>query len=310
VLSGAENKSAEEIIRNADIAMYAAKDKGKDRAEIFDPSMRKRFLDRLNIETELQKAIPDNELHVFYQPIVILETGKLIGFEALIRWQHPQKGLMLPEEFIHIAEETGLIFDIDCWVLEKACRQVALWNEHYKFEQDLTISINISGKHITNPELHENIKRILDDTQLNPGNLKLEITELTIVDQNEIKSRSLASLQTLGVQIQIDDFGIGYSSLTYLSRFPISALKIDQSFVSRIVEETSQRDIIKAIVNLTESLNVSVIAEGVETQEQVIELMGLGCELAQGFHFSVPLGKPKIEEMLDKISNGNGHLPT
>jgi len=310
VLSGSDNKSAEEIIRNADIAMYAAKEKGKNRAEVFDPSMRERFLDRLNIETDLVKAIPNNEFHIFYQPIVILNSGELIGFEALLRWQHPEKGLLLPEDFIHIAEETGFIFDIDCWVLKEACRQLAIWNEHYKFDQDLTISTNISGKHITNPILHENIIKVLKETNLNPNNLKLEITEITIVDQNEITSRALTNLQSLGVQILIDDFGIGYSSLTYLSRFPISALKIDQSFVRRVVEESSQRDIIKAIVDLTESLNVSVIAEGVETQEQVSELMGLGCELAQGFHFSVPLEKSKVEAMLEKISHGDGHLPS
>ena len=239
-----------------------------------------------------------------------METGELTGFEALVRWKHPQKGFMPTEDFIKIAEDSGIIFDIDRWILQEACHRVSSWNEHYKFEKDLTISVNISGKHITDPGLHENIKQVLKETKLNPNNLKLEITELSLVDQNEVTARSLANLTTLGVQIQIDDFGIGYSSLTYLSRFPINALKIDQSFISQMVEETSQRDIIKAIVNLTESLNVGVIAEGVETPEQVRELISLGCKLAQGYHFSLPLETTKVEAMLDKIAQGDGHLPS
>ena len=310
VISGAEYKTTDEIIRNADIAMYVAKDRGKGRSEVFDPSMRKRFLDRLSIETDLRSAIANNELHVHYQPIVIMETGELIGFEALIRWQHPEKGLLIPDDFIKIAEDSGIIFDIDRWILQEACHKISKWNEKYEFANDLTMSVNISGQHIANSELHTTIKRIIQDTKLNPKILTLEITELSLVDQNEITAKALNNLRSLGVQIQIDDFGIGYSSLNYLSRFPISALKIDQSFISHLIDGTSQRDIIKAIVNLTESLEVDVIAEGVETLEQVNELLSLGCKLAQGYHFSLPVNSTNVEIMLEKISKGNGNLPT
>jgi diguanylate cyclase (GGDEF)-like protein/PAS domain S-box-containing protein len=309
VLCNSDYQDAEEIIRNADIAMYAAKDRGKGREAIFDPSMRQRFLDRLNTETDLRKAIPNHELQAYYQPIVVLETGQLTGFEALVRWQHPDKGLLLPEDFIKIAEETGQIFDIDLWILENACRQVSIWNREYKFNPELTISVNISGKHITNPTLYESIKKVLQETKIVPHNLKLEITELSIVDQNEVTALTLAKLKNLGVQIQIDDFGIGYSSLNYLSRFPINALKIDRSFINQVLEDASQREIIKAIVDLTETLKVSVIAEGVENTDQVGELLKLGCEYAQGYHFSLPLDTQKIEEMLVKIVEGDGNLP-
>ena len=193
-----------------------------------------------------------------------------MGFEALARWQHPVKGLLIPADFISIAEETNLIIEIDKWMLQEACSQVALWNRKYQLDEELTISVNISGKHITKPNLQNYIQYVLDDTKLNPKNLKLEITELSIVDQNEITARSLANFQRMGIQIQIDDFGIGYSSLSYLSRFPINALKIDKSFVSRIMDDSSQKDIIQAIVTLTNSLNANVIAEGVETLEQSI----------------------------------------
>jgi len=309
VLSGAEYKTTDEIIRNADIAMYAAKDRGKGRSEVFDPSMRKRFLDRLSIETDLRSAVANDELHVHYQPIVIMESGELIGFEALIRWQHPEKGLLIPEDFIKIAEDSGIIFDIDQWVLQEACHKISRWNDQYIFKNDLTISVNISGKHIANPELHAAVKRVIQETKLDPRILTLEITELSLVDQNEITARALKNLRTLGVQIQIDDFGIGYSSLNYLSRFPISALKIDHSFISQILDGTSQRDIIKAIIDLTESLNVDVIAEGVETPEQVHELLSLGCKFAQGYHYSLPVNSTNVEIMLEKIAKGNGNLP-
>jgi diguanylate cyclase (GGDEF)-like protein/PAS domain S-box-containing protein len=307
-LSQSEHKTAEDIIRNADIAMYEAKARGRARAEIYDPSMRQRFLKRLNTESALRKAISNNELRVYYQPIVVLQNGKLVGFEALVRWQHPEKGLLLPGDFINIAEETGIITDIDRWVLGEACNQVMIWNQRFKPEQDYEISINISARHITNPELHNYIKHVLNETGLNPNNLKLEITELTIIDQNEFTTRSLANLQNMGIQIQIDDFGIGYSSLAYLSQFPINALKIDQSFISGLLAKSSQREIVEAIVGLSKSLDVNVIAEGVETQEQLKELISLGCKLGQGYLVSYPLESSKIETLLEKIIIGNEDL--
>ncbi|MCJ7703525.1 MAG: GGDEF domain-containing phosphodiesterase, partial [Anaerolineales bacterium] len=303
VLCNSEFKDAEEIIRDADIAMYSAKAQGKAQAKFFEPIMRQQFLNRITLESDLRKAIQNKEFTAHYQPIFVLESEELVGFEALARWQHPTRGLLNPADFISVAEETGLIIEIDHYILYEACRQMKIWNGQYKPNQDLTVSINISGKHITDPELFKYIKEVLFKTQLDPKNLKLEITELTIVDQNEFTVRALSTLREMGVQIQIDDFGIGYSSLSYLSRFPINALKIDQSFVSRIVEESSQRDIVRAIITLTDRLNVNVIAEGVETSEQMAELKELGCEQGQGFFLSYPLDSGKVDIMLKKIQN-------
>jgi diguanylate cyclase (GGDEF)-like protein/PAS domain S-box-containing protein len=308
VLSQPDYSSAEEIIRNADIAMYAAKDRGKARAEIFDPTMRQKFLDRLGIETDLKKALQKQELVVYYQPIVNFETGIVFGFEALVRWQHPEKGLVRPSEFIQIAEETGMVADIDRWVLRESCAQVSRWNQSLKLQQDLSISVNISGKHITAPDLQYYLKRVLDSSKLSAENLKLEITELSLVEKHESTSRALSNMQNMGVQIYIDDFGIGYSSLAYLTHFPINALKIDQIFVSRILEENSQRDIVQAIITLTKSLKVNVIAEGVETKDQLKELIRLGCEWGQGNFFSPPLTASEMEETFTRLSDGNGKL--
>jgi len=304
-----EVKGAEEVIRNADIAMYTAKAKGRARAELFEPSMRQRFLERLNLETDLRKAIDNNEFVIHYQPIVYLENKELVGFEALVRWQHPQKGLLFPGDFITVAEETGLITYIDQWVLREACWQMMAWNKQYIANNGLTISINISGKHVTDPDLYKYIEHVLEETGLPPKNLKLEITEVTIVDQNEFTVRALSNLRDMGVQIQIDDFGIGYSSLSYLSRFPINALKIDKTFVSRMFEERSQLDIIRAIITLTERLNVNVIAEGVETEEQLKELSGLGCKLGQGYLVSHPLDTMKVESVLGSLCKVKGKHP-
>ncbi|HBX68185.1 MAG TPA: hypothetical protein DEH25_02035 [Chloroflexi bacterium] len=309
VFSHPDYKDSEEIIRDADIAMYAAKNRGRGRAEIFQTGMRQRVAERLTLETDLRRAIRSEELRIYYQPIADLGTGRLMGFEALVRWQHPIRGLLSPAEFVALAEETGMIISIDRWMLLRACQQARDWNNRYKMDPELTISVNISAKHITSPELREYVSAVLKKTGLNPNNLKLEITEFSIVDHNEITSSAFTNLQDLGVQIQIDDFGIGYSSLGYLSRFPINALKIDQSFVGNIVEDQGQRDIVQAIVTLTERLNVKVIAEGVETFGQLEQLRQIGCQLGQGFLLSIPMDITTVEEMLQKLSHENGRLP-
>jgi diguanylate cyclase (GGDEF)-like protein len=310
VYSSPEYETNEEIIRDADIAMYFAKSLGGGCAETFKPSMRQRVLDRLSLETDLRKAINADELRVFYQPIADLGSGQLMGFEALVRWQHPEKGLLSPIDFVALAEETGVIISIDRWMLREACQQVHIWNQKYKLENDLTISVNISARHIASPELREYVAQVLKETGLSPDNLKLEITEFSIVDHNEITASAFSNLQELGIQIQIDDFGIGYSSLGYLSSFPINALKIDQSFVGRIVEDRSQRDIVQAIISLTERLNVKVIAEGVETYEQLNELRQLGCQLGQGYLLSTPLDIQAAENFIAQITSGTGKLPS
>ena len=232
-----------------------------------------------------------------------------MGFEALVRWQHPEKGILSPAEFVALAEETGMIMAIDRWMLRHACQQIHEWNQKYKLNPELTISVNISAKHIASAELRDYIAQVLAETNINPENLKLEITEFSIVDHNEITASAFSNLQELGVQLQIDDFGIGYSSLGYLSSFPVNALKIDQSFVGRIVEDSSQRDIVQAIISLTERLNVKVIAEGVETFEQLNELRQLGCQLGQGFLLSIPMDIHEAENFLVQITQGTGKLP-
>jgi diguanylate cyclase (GGDEF)-like protein/PAS domain S-box-containing protein len=309
VFSHPDYQQSEEIIRDADIAMYVAKSLGRGRAEIFKPSMRQRVIERLTLETDLRQAIGNEELRIYYQPIADLDSSRLMGFEALVRWQHPERGLLSPIEFVALAEETGMIMSIDRWMLFQACKQILTWNQRYQIDPELTISVNISAKHIASPELREYVSQVLEKTGLNPDNLKLEITEFSIVDHNEITAAAFTNLQDLGVQIQIDDFGIGYSSLGYLSHFPINALKIDQSFVGNIVEDQSQRDIVQAIITLTERLNVKVIAEGVETYAQLDQLRQLGCHLGQGYLLSTPMDIDGIEELLKTITQGTGKLP-
>jgi diguanylate cyclase (GGDEF)-like protein len=293
-----------DIVRDADIAMYVAKSRGRSRAEIFTASMRDRIMDRLTMETHLRRAIDIDQLFLYYQPIVLLETGRLVGFEALVRWEHPTRGVILPGEFISLAEESGLVIAIDRWVLRTACKQMREWQDNYPIEPAVTISTNISGKHLGEPDLGEFIEQVLEETGLEAKYLKLEITERTIVDFNERTTSVFAKLQMLGVQIQIDDFGTGYSSLGYLTRFPINALKIDQSFVKNMVEDSNQMEIIQAIVGLTGRLNVKVIAEGVETNEQFKHLQSVGSELGQGIFFAPPLDATSAENILRKISAG------
>ena len=309
VYSSPEYNGHEEIIRDADIAMYFAKSLGGGRAKIFEAPMRDRVLDRLTLETDLRKAINNEELCVHYQPIADLESGKLIGFEALVRWQHPEKGLLPPDVFMDLAEETSMIISIDRWVLRHACRQIQKWNQMYSPDPALSVNVNISAKHIVSQELREFLIEVLAETGLEPDSLKLEITEFSLVDQSDITATAFTRLKELGVQIQIDDFGIGYSSLGYLSNFPINALKIDRSFVNDIIEDTGQRDIVEAIIALTKRLNVQVIAEGVETPEQLAKLRELGCRLGQGYFLSTPLDGPHAEQLITHIKFGTGMLP-
>jgi diguanylate cyclase (GGDEF)-like protein/PAS domain S-box-containing protein len=304
VLSLTGYQRAEDVLRDADIAMYRAKAHGKARYEIFDPAMRDRIMERLTLETQLRQALERQELRVFYQPIVSLETGKMIGLEALARWQHPQRGLVLPAEFIPLAEETGLIIPLDRWVMYEACRQLKDWQSRYTIDEPLTISVNISSKQLGENNLLSAIRNILQETELDPHQLKLEITESAIIENHERTAESFAELQKLGVQIQIDDFGVGYSSLSYLPRFHLDALKIAQSFVSTMEQDNNLLKIIQSIVMLTHGLGMGVIAEGVETEEQLERLRALGCEYGQGYLVSRPLDAPKIGDLLQNMEVG------
>jgi diguanylate cyclase (GGDEF)-like protein/PAS domain S-box-containing protein len=289
VLSLTGYEHAEDVLRDADIAMYRAKANGRARYEIFDSTMRDRILKRLSLEAELRKSLERGELRVHYQPIVSLITKEIIGFEALVRWQHPQRGLLFPGEFIPLAEETGLIILIDRWVMREACRQMHEWQAQYPSDPPITVSVNLSGKQIVQPDLVSEIDRILKDTGMEASCLNLELTESVIMENFELTVEVLTKLRKLGVQIQIDDFGIGYSSLNYLSRFPINALKIDRSFINLMTGDPNHMKIVQAIVRLSHGLGMDVVAEGVETEDQWESLKELECEYMQGALVSMPV---------------------
>ncbi len=306
-------ESPEDILRDADMAMYRAKALGKNRYAIFNKTMHRHAVQRLQVETDLRQSILRQELRLYYQPIVSLATGRITGFEALVRWQHPTRGLVSPSEFIPVAEETGLIIPIGEWVLREACVtgrdwQLAFPNEH------LTISINLSGRQFVQPDLIETIDQILQETGVERQNVKLEITEGAIMENAEssVETASgkspteiLEHLRLLGVQLGIDDFGTGYSSLSRLYRFPINTLKIDQSFIKRMDSSSAESNndrcpskIVRAIVMLAHNLGLDVIAEGIETPEQLSGLRELGCEFGQGYFFSKPVALAKAEALI------------
>ncbi|MDZ8223868.1 MULTISPECIES: EAL domain-containing protein [unclassified Nostoc] len=288
----------EELLRDADIAMYRAKALGKARHEIFDSSMYRQATEQLELEMDLRRAVERQEFQVYYQPIVLLETYKIIGFEALVRWQHPQQGLIPPDNFIPLAEETGLIIPIGYWVLREACRQMHAWQIQFPIDPPLTISVNLSTKQFSQPGLIEQICQIMQETGLEGSNLKLEITESVLMENIQSATFMLLQLQEMNIQIHLDDFGIGYSSLSYLHRFASNALKIDRSFVTKIGANGENLEIVQAIITLAQSLNIDVIAEGVETVEQLALLRAMKCKHAQGYFFSKPLDSKSIETLL------------
>lgn len=307
VISAARYEQPEDILRDADIAMYSAKASGRAQYQIFEPAMREQVMMRITLESDLRQGLERQELVVYYQPVVSLIDGRLIGFEALVRWRHPERGLLLPREFLSLAEETGLIIPLDRWVMRQACRQMREWQRDIPSDPPLTISVNLSPKQLLQPDLVEVVEGILNETGLDAGSLKLEITETTIVETSQFTAGVFSNLQGLGVQLQIDDFGVGYSSLGYLSNFPINALKIDRTFVGKMSEDSNQLGIIQAIVTLTNRLGVGVIAEGVETQGQIDQLKDLGCEFGQGFLVSVPIDSQSARKLLED-TRPSGHI--
>ena len=288
----------ETVLRDADIAMYRAKSGGRARYELFDSEMHARAVALLRLETDLRRAIEREEFEIYYQPIVALEGGLVTGFEALVRWRHPRRGLVSPGEFLPVAEETGLIAQIDWWVLQRACRQLAVWQGLFPAEPPLSMSVNVSGRDFSRPDLADRIEQELRAAALAGCSLRLEITESAIMEHSEVAAAMFERLQTLGVQVYIDDFGTGYSSLSYLHRFPVATLKIDRSFVSRMGSNGENAKIIQTIVSLARDLGMNVIAEGVETIEQCDRLRALRCEYAQGFFFSRPLDNSAVEDLL------------
>ena len=290
----------EHLVRDADIAMYRAKAMGKDRYEIFDSTMHHAATSLLQLETDLHSALERDELVLHYQPIVSMTSGILQGFEALVRWRHSRLGLVLPAQFIPVAEESGLIMDIGSWVLRHACRQLAQWQKLSPSEPPLTMSVNLSAKQFMNQDLVTEIRQVLGETGIPPESLRLEITETKVMENAEFATRMLGCLKTLGVKISIDDFGTGYSSLAYLHSFPLDSLKIDRSFVGKMGSGQENLNIVGAIVNLARNLGLDVVAEGVELAGQLSELKALGCEFGQGFLFSRAVPSEEAQAMLQK----------
>jgi diguanylate cyclase (GGDEF)-like protein/PAS domain S-box-containing protein len=288
----------EDILRDADTAMYRAKSLGKARHVVFDHSMHASAVNLLQIETDLRKALEKGQFYLLYQPIVSLDNFKLCGFEALVRWHHPERGLISPLDFIPIAEETGQIIGIGEWALFEACRQMCEWQEKYPQASPIFMSVNLSAKQFNHTLLIEQVENVLRKTGLNPRQLKLEITEGAVMDNIDAATEMLRQLRDLGVQLAIDDFGTGYSSLSYLHRFPIDTLKIDRSFVTRMAHNPENVEIVRTIVMLAQVLGMDVVAEGVETKEQLKLLRDLHCEYGQGYYFSRPSSAPDAEKII------------
>lgn len=279
----------EEILRDADTGMYRAKALGRARYELFDEAMHNQALALLHLETDLRRAIERQEFQIYYQPIVLLATSEIVGCEALIRWQPPNHSIIPPETFISFAEEAGLIIPIDWWVLRHACHQMRRWQMQCQHQLPLTISINFSKKQFSQPDLVERLNQTLQETGLDACSLKLELTESVLMENFESTQAMLLQLHNLGLKLDIDDFGIGYSSLSLLHRFPINTLKIDRSFISRMADDQEGFEIVRAIITLAHALGMEVTAEGIETQEQLTQLQSLQCEYGQGFFFSKPV---------------------
>ncbi|MEC4985122.1 MAG: EAL domain-containing protein [Oscillatoria sp. PMC 1068.18] len=288
----------EDLLRGADTAMNHAKTNGKLHYAVFQPEMHSSAIARLQLETELRKAIESGQLQVFYQPIVCLKTGKIIGFEALVRWLHPVRGQISPNEFICLAEETGLIGAIDWWMLREACQQLSIWQQSWQENQPLTMSVNMSHKLLGQVNLVTEIKQILQTLKIEPSSLKLEVTERAIMENSAPEANTLEKLKSLGIKLSIDDFGTGYSCLERLHQLPIDTLKIDRSFVSRMLQDPQNWQIIKSIITLAHNLNMDAIAEGIETATELAELRSLAAEYGQGYFFSQPLSHQKAEALL------------
>jgi diguanylate cyclase (GGDEF)-like protein/PAS domain S-box-containing protein len=289
ILSTVGYEKPEDLLRDADTAMYRAKALGRGRYEVFTQEMHARAVSLLQLETDLRQAIERREFLVFYQPVMELRTNRLTGFEALVRWQHPERGLVSPAEFIPVAEETGLILTIGRWVLSEACKQMKQWQHQYPASPLLTISVNLSRRQFSQPDLVQQIEKILQETELEPRCLKLEITESAIMEDANSATGMMQQLKTLGVQLVMDDFGTGYSSLSHLHLFPIDTLKIDPSFVHKADTDLEKVEIIRTVISLAWNLGIDVVAEGIETKRQMSQLKLLKCDLAQGYLFSRPL---------------------
>jgi diguanylate cyclase (GGDEF)-like protein len=289
---------ADDLLRDAAIAMDRAKEAGKSRFTLFDPVMHEQAMRRLKLEAELRHAVDREQFRLFYHPIVSLTTGRIAGFEALLRWLHPQQGLMAPDLYLPVAEEIGLVIPIGEWVLREACRQTRTWQQAFPHQVTLSVAVNLSAKQFAHRDLTKTVTSTLTDTELEPSSLKIEITETVMMDNADQATATLLDLKSSGVQTCVDDFGTGYSSLSYLQRFPVDYLKIDRSFINRTESDQKSLEIVRTIIQLAHQLGRMVIAEGVETAAQLARLRSLGCEYGQGYYFAKPLGGPDAASIL------------
>ena len=296
-LSDPSYEKAEDVLRDADTAMYRAKGQGRGRHEMFDGAMHEQALKELQIESELRRAIERQEFLVYYMPIVSLASGRIEGFEALVRWKHPERGMVPPVEFIPVAEVAGLVIEIDRCVMRAACLQLKRWQDQFR-RPELMVSVNLSGKQFRHADLPEVIRKAVTDADLPKGSLAVEITESVLIDSAEEATRLLAKIRELGVRTYLDDFGTGYSSLSYLHRFPIDAVKIDRSFVRQMGGQKEGHEIVRAIIALSQSLGLNTVAEGVEKDDQLALLRSLKCSYAQGSRFAMPIPADEAEKML------------
>ena len=295
--------TADSILENADLAMYEAKQKGRHCVVNFDQAMRESAQQRSSMESELRRALVNRELECYFQPIMELWTNRICGFEALVRWIHPQQGLLSPVDFIPIAEETGLIVDLDAQILEQACRKTSEWNLACP-DKPLTISINVSARSLLNLSLTDRVADAIKTHRIQPTNLYLEITETALIDDIELATTCINRLESLGVRLAIDDFGTGYSSLRYLKNLQVGVLKIDRSFTDGLSVDHGDGVIVKAVIDMASALNMGVVAEGIETEHQLDLLKGLGCEYGQGYLFGRPLNGADTERLLKSIWAG------
>jgi EAL domain-containing protein (putative c-di-GMP-specific phosphodiesterase class I) len=290
--------AASEIVRNADVAMYMAKESGKNRYQIFEPAMHDTALRRLELKADLQRALDNGEFVLHYQPVIELETGEISGVEALLRWNHPQRGLVAPMDFIPLAEETGLIVPIGNWVLLEATHQGKALQERFPLDRPLDMAVNLSARQLQRPEIVAEVSEALGRSGLAPGSLVLEITESVMMRDVELSLQRLTELKEIGVKLAVDDFGTGYSSLNYIRQFPVDILKVDKSFVDAFGTDPRTVALTSTIIKLAEDLELRPVAEGIERADQLEHLLRLRCDLGQGFYFAKPLALEGIDDLL------------
>jgi diguanylate cyclase (GGDEF)-like protein/PAS domain S-box-containing protein len=292
------NDDPERMLRDADVAMYRAKEQGPGRYAVFDPAMQARAQERLELEAELRRALEQGEFVLYYQPEVSLHDGKMVGFEALLRWQHPERGLLKPSAFVPIAEDTDLIAPIGRWVLEEACQQAKRWEEERPLASPMTMEINLSSKQLRRQGLVRTVEEALARADLEAHTLALDMTETVLIRTSEDNTQALDALKEMGVRLGLDDFGTGYSSLSYLKRLPVDRVKVDKSFVKGLGENATDTALVRMIIDLCHTLGVEIVAEGIETSEQAVLLRDMGCDLGQGYYFARPL---RGEELVERL---------